>query len=112
VKISLWRLLGKPVKFIVLFEDNPAVGADTRAKHMHEHLQFLQEHSNRVNAAGPLKTMDGVGAGGLWVVDANHESAVNELVKKDPFWPTGLRKSVRILEWTQVFSDGRALITP
>jgi uncharacterized protein YciI len=31
-------------------------------------------------------------------------------VKKDPFWPTGLRKSVRILAWKQVFADGRRSI--
>jgi hypothetical protein len=31
------------------------------------------------------------------------------LIKEDPFWPTGLRKSVCILAWNQVFADGRRL---
>ena len=32
---------------------------------------------------------------------------IDALVKADPFWPTGLRKSVRILKWNQVFADGQ-----
>ncbi|HKY93757.1 MAG TPA: hypothetical protein VJL84_00570, partial [Kiloniellales bacterium] len=28
-------------------------------------------------------------------------------VKADPFWPTGLRKGVRILAWKQVFGEGK-----
>jgi hypothetical protein len=35
---------------------------------------------------------------------------VDALVKEDPFWPTGLRRSVRVLEWSQVFRDGKRLI--
>jgi hypothetical protein len=31
-------------------------------------------------------------------------------VKEDPFWPTGLRRSVRILSWSQVFAEGKRLI--
>jgi uncharacterized protein YciI len=31
-------------------------------------------------------------------------------VKADPFWPTGLRHSVRILSWSQVFADGKRLL--
>ena len=30
-----------------------------------------------------------------------------ELVQADPFWPTGLRKAVRVLQWAQVFAEGR-----
>ena len=47
-------------------------------------------------------------AGGLWLVHADRQEAVRELIEADPFWPTGLRKSVRILEWTQVFADGKS----
>jgi uncharacterized protein YciI len=98
------------MKFVVLFEDNPALGMDVRRKHMSEHLAFLERNAARVQAAGPLKTPDGEGAGGLWIVDADASSEVDALVEQDPFWPTGLRKSVRILTWTQVFADGRRLI--
>jgi uncharacterized protein YciI len=43
-------------------------------------------------------------------VEAESHDAVMSLVHEDPFWPTGLRKEVRILQWQQVFADGRRLI--
>jgi uncharacterized protein YciI len=98
------------MKFVVLFEDDPATGADVRRKHMAEHLAFLERNAATVRAAGPLQSPDGKGAGGLWIVDANGPSDIDALVKEDPFWPIGLRKSVRILAWTQVFADGQRLV--
>ena len=93
--------------YAVFFEDNDD-RADMRAKHMADHLAFLERNSPNIQAAGPLKlTEDGSAAGGLWVVIADDHNAVQALVEADPFWPTGLRKQVRILEWTQVFADGR-----
>jgi uncharacterized protein YciI len=100
------------MKFVVLFEDNPAAGADVRTARMAEHLAFLEGNANRIEAAGPLRTADGQGAGGLWVVEAGDASEIDRLVKADPFWMTGLRKSVRILRWAQVYADGRRLIVP
>lgn len=97
------------MKFVVLFEDNPAAGSDIRQTHMPAHLAFLERHGGKVQAAGPLKASDGHGAGGLWLVDAADRSEVDALVEEDPFWPTGLRKSVRILAWDQVFANGRRL---
>ena len=52
---------------------------------------------------------DGSPAGGIWIVEAEGIDAVKALYQADPFWPTGLRKSVRVLEWTQVFADGKSL---
>ncbi len=100
------------MKFVVLFEDNPGTGDDVRTKHMADHLAFLERHSRHVEAAGPLKRQDGSSAGGLWIVDAENEDFVRGLVEEDPFWPTGLRKSVGILYWTQVFAQGRRQIIP
>jgi uncharacterized protein len=98
------------MKFVVLFEDNLDVGADMRRKHMPAHIAFLDRNAHKVHAAGPLKTPDGQGAGGIWVVDADDAGEVDKLVKDDPFWPTGLRKSVRILIWNQVYAEGQRLI--
>ena len=95
--------------YVVLFEDNPGLGADIRRKHMPAHLSFLEGHADRVRAAGPLRLPSDEPAGGLWLVDADSPDAVDALVKTDPFWSTGLRKSVRILEWLQVFAEGRRL---
>lgn len=95
--------------FAVLFEDNDGFG-DIRPKLMPDHLAFLERNATSVRAAGPLKDEAGVPAGGLWLVSAESHHAVQALVEADPFWPTGLRKSVRILEWTQVFADGERQI--
>ena len=95
--------------YAVLFEDNEDQAA-MRTKHMADHLAFLERHAAQITAAGPLKDAeDGVSAGGLWLVEAEDANAVRALIKADPFWPTGLRKSVRLLTWTQVFAQGRRL---
>jgi uncharacterized protein YciI len=95
--------------YIVLFTDDPDRAA-IRGRLMPEHLAFLESHRDRIRAAGPLIEADGSAAGGLWLVEAANGQAVDDLVKCDPFWPTGLRKAVRILQWAQVFADGRRLI--
>lgn len=92
------------MRFAVIFKDNPDMG-DKRQAHMAEHLAFLETHANQVLAAGPLLEK-GAATGGLWLVEAPDAQAVRGLVESDPFWPTGLRKSVRILAWRQVFADG------
>jgi len=96
--------------YVVIFEDNPAVGSDIRRQHMPDHLAFLERNAQQIRAAGPLKGLSGGPQGGLWFVEANNPAAVDLLVKEDPFWSTGLRRSVRVLGWTQVFADGIRLI--
>ncbi len=91
--------------FAVLLEDNDDF-AEMRPKYMAQHLTFLTEHADRIEAAGPLNdAADGRPAGGLWVVTAQTAEEVRSLVETDPFWPTGLRKSVRIMQWRQVFNS-------
>ena len=92
--------------YAVIFEDESS-RAEERPRLMPKHLAFLEQRAQAVQAAGPLKdTADGSAAGGLWLVQAKDPEAVRALVEADPFWPSGLRKSVRILEWTQVFAEG------
>lgn len=96
--------------YAVLFEDNDEK-AEMRAKHMAAHLAFLERNSAQIRAAGPLTDVqDSVPAGGLWLVNATDAQGVRSLIEADPFWPTGLRKSVRVLSWTQVFADGQRKI--
>ena len=96
--------------YAVFFEDDPS-RAEMRPKLMPQHLAFLQDNARSVQAAGPLKdAVEGSAAGGLWLVEAEGPEAVRALVEADPFWPTGLRKSLRILEWTQVFANGERRI--
>ena len=90
--------------YLILFEDAP--GHDhTRAAHMADHLAFLTAHAAQIDAAGPLFDGDS-GAGGAWVADVDTAEEAMQLVHADPFWPTGLRKSVRVLRWKQVFRAG------
>ena len=96
--------------YAVLFEDDESK-SEMRPKYLPQHLEFLARHANRIVAAGPLLSSDDdSGAGGLWLVEANDTETVQALVHEDPFWPTGLRKSVRVLRWRQVFADGRSLL--
>ncbi len=98
------------MKFIVTFEDNEEM-SHMRQKYMAEHLSFLQSNQKSIEAAGPLfQVENNEGAGGIWIVDADSGDAVHDLVKSDPFWPTGLRKNYSVLGWKQVFADGERLI--
>ncbi|SED96321.1 hypothetical protein SAMN05444161_4498 [Rhizobiales bacterium GAS191] len=92
--------------FAVFFTDNDA-HAEARQRLMPDHLAFLETHHRSIRAAGPLRDPEsGKGAGGLWLVEAESADAVRRLYENDPFWPTGLRLSVRVLQWSQVFAEG------
>ncbi len=94
---------------IVLFEDDPGAKPALRQRHMQAHLAFLEANAAQILAAGPLHDRNGAPIGGLWLVEAPDTNAVEALIHADPFWPTGLRRSTRILPWTRVFADGRRL---
>ena len=94
--------------YAVLFTDDDTY-ADARARLMPAHLDFLERHRDHIRAAGPLRDTDGTPAGGLWLVEADTADAVTALYQEDPFWPSGLRKSVRVLQWSRVFADGRRM---
>jgi len=98
------------MKYVILFDDDPEAPPDLRQTHMQAHLAFLERNADAIEAAGPLHAGDGNGAGGIWLLDVASESDADRLVREDPFWPTGLRKSWRILKWTQVFAGGERLI--
>jgi len=98
------------MKYVVLFEDSRSTDPDIRTRHMPDHLAFLEANAEKIAAAGPLRDALGAGKGGIWIVDADGETTVERLVREDPFWPTGLRESYRILGWTQVFAAGKRLI--
>ncbi|WP_247750811.1 MULTISPECIES: YciI family protein [unclassified Rhizobium] len=92
--------------FAVLFEDDANRADDIRRQYMPAHLDFLERNASLIRAAGPLRDVDDTPTGGLWVVQADGREQVETLVQEDPFWTTGLRRSVRLLAWTQVFADG------
>ena len=98
------------MKYIVLFEDAPDASPDIRKTHMSAHLAFLTANAAKIEAAGPLTDPQGKGRDGLWIVEAESPAEIDRLVRDDPFWPTGLRKSYTVIAWTRVFADGSALV--
>ena len=100
------------MKFIILFEDNPEADPNIRQTHMAQHLAFLERHADRIEAAGPLSDSEGRGRDGLWIVEVAGLAEAEALVRDDPFWTTGLRRSHAILAWRQVFANGARLIQP
>lgn len=92
--------------FVVLLEDEPSLANEVRQQNMPEHLNFLELNATAIKAAGPLRDAGDAPAGGLWLVEATSREQVERLVREDPFWPTGLRRSVQVLAWHQVFADG------
>ena len=96
--------------YVILFEDNEEF-SDRRAKYMEQHLAFLRAHANNIISAGPLlEENTQQGAGGLWLVEGQDVETIQSLITTDPFWNTGLRKSYQILQWKQVFSEGKVRI--
>ncbi len=98
------------MKTILLFEDEPAADPSIRSRHMADHLAFLEAEADLIEAAGPLTTVAGDPAGGLWITRAADFETAHRLMRHDPFWPTGLRRSVKVLTWRRVFAEGRRLI--
>ena len=98
--------------FAVIFTDSPNAAPDLRARHMKDHLAFLEANAKTIKAAGPLTDPDGKGRDGLWLVDAEGTETVERLIREDPFWPRGLRDGYAILPWRQVFANANRLIDP
>jgi uncharacterized protein YciI len=95
------------VHYVVLLEDEPSK-ADVRPKYMNEHVAHLESLAGRIRFAGPLSDpKTGAAAGGMWIVEAGSPEEVRAMLEADPFYKAGLRKSIRVLAWKQVFADGR-----
>ncbi len=93
--------------YALFLEDDPDKAA-ARGRLMPDHLAFLERHAGEILAAGPLRQADsGEAAGGLWLVETESPERVEALLRADPFFPSGLRRSWRILAWTQVFAEGK-----
>jgi len=105
-----WKLrTEKEMLFAVFFTDDPS-RSEARSRLMDDHLSFLDRNGAFIRAAGPLRNVpSGEGVGGLWLVEAEDLAAVEALYQSDPLWPTGLRKSVKVFGWRQVFAEGMRL---
>lgn len=108
------RLAGDPLRstmlFIVEFEDN-LDRQSVRQQRMADHLAFLRRSEASIRAAGPLRQApEGLALGALWIVEAENMEAIDALVRDDPFWQGGLRKSMSVRHWTKVHPESSAQI--
>ncbi|MFK0165804.1 YciI family protein [Rhizobium sp. NPDC090279] len=92
--------------FAVLFEDDRQNAAAIRKDYLQRHFAFLKANAASIRTAGPLSREGDAFAGGLWLVEARTSDDVDRLVKEDPFWAAGLRKTVQIFAWNRVFTEG------
>lgn len=96
--------------FAVIFTDHPGKG-DVRAQHLHEHIQWLETNKNVIPIGGSLRQELGqVPKGGLWIADAQSKSQLEDLLKTDPFYVSGLRESYEILHWSKANEDRKVLL--
>ena len=93
--------------FAVRFTDRP--GSKTiREQNLGAHLSWLSEREDKILVAGSLREAPDLNPiAGLWIVEANSKSEVEQLYKSDPFWTGGLRESVEILHWSKSFPEKR-----
>lgn len=97
------------MKYLVLFQDNEEF-AHMRQQHMEDHLKFLEKNHEKFIGAGPVfNEAENASAGGVWLLLASNIAEVKTLIESDPLWGTGLRKSVTILRWNNVFYDGKRI---
>ncbi len=95
------------MQYVVLLEDEPSK-AEMRPKHQAEHGAYVATLLGPLRSAGPLTDpKTGGSAGGIWIVEAGSPEEVQKMLEADPFYKVGLRKSIRILQWKQVFADGK-----
>lgn len=88
------------MRWVAVFEDAPDK-LGVREAFTAAHKAYLHENHGAIVDAGGLRATPGEAPrGGLWVVDAESRDAV---VRQDPFFRNGLRKSFRIYAWGDAF---------
>lgn len=96
--------------FAVLFTDKPGSG-ELRAQHLQAHIEWLERNKEVIPVGGSLRRELGqVPEGGLWIAQASSKIELEELLKTDPFYLAGLRKSHEILHWSKANEDRKVLI--
>lgn len=96
--------------FAVLFTDKPGLG-ELRAAHLQAHIDWLEQHKAVVPIGGSLRHEPGdVPKGGLWIAEADSKTAIEALLKSDPFFMAGLRQSYEILHWSKANTERKALV--
>lgn len=91
--------------FAIYALDKPGAAA-LRAETRPAHLAYLDGMVAQMVLAGPLLDAQGQAVGSLLVVDAESQSAVEDLAAADPYAQAGLFGSVTIRPYRAVYKDG------
>jgi uncharacterized protein YciI len=85
--------------FILRFTDKPD-SMPIRAKHMTEHVAWLDAHADEVLVAGTLRVApEDPPVAAIWIVKADSREAVLALSDSDPFWIHGLRATREVFHY-------------
>ena len=72
------------------------------------HLDFLNEHKEKLLACGAKLNDDGSDAGGgVYIVDLETREEAEAFIAADPFFKAGLFERINITRWRKAYVDGR-----
>ena len=95
--------------FVAMMEDEPSKLGE-RDKHRAAHLAYVESKLGTLQTAGPMHDPDtGDRLGATWMIEAPDAKAARAVVEDDPLYKLGVRKSVRLVQWKQVFKDGKKI---
>jgi uncharacterized protein YciI len=96
--------------YAVRFYDKENVPA-IRTQYLPDHFKWLEEHGDQVLVGGSLRvTAENPPVGALWIVEAESQAQVEELLKTDPFWVQGVREKYEVFLWMKAFRDKKVLV--
>lgn len=86
--------------YAVHFDDDPTKQS-VREEHQQDHNAYLQACQERIVKAGVLhREGSEVVVGGLWLVWGKSELDARALIEADPFFVNGLRRTVRVWQFS------------
>ena len=96
--------------FAVIFIDKIGLG-EVRTANLEAHIQWLEANREVILAGGSLRPELGqTPKGGLWIANAQSKEQLDQLLKTDPFYTSGLRESYEILHWSKANAERQVLI--
>lgn len=99
-----------PMLFAVIFTDKPD-HSHVRAANLQAHIDWLEKNKDIVPVGGSLRNEPSeVPRGGLWIAKAESKAKIEELLRTDPFFISGLRQSWEIFHWSKANEERKELI--
>ncbi|MBY0410179.1 MAG: YciI family protein [Burkholderiaceae bacterium] len=96
--------------FAVIFIDKIGSG-EVRNANLAAHIQWLEANREVIVVGGSLRSeLTKTPKGGLWIANAPSKEQLDQLLKTDPFYTSGLRESYEILHWSKANAERQVLI--